>query len=203
MITLAGCCVATNMETDLGYTTPKDPELSERLPRLIRVGVFFLVYGILFEVSLIVVRYSRHKDMHDEFHALVMILVGLIGAGVDVWYIVEKRQNNLNGWLNITHLSLDVANILLFVFQIIMGTNTRSSMRSHTFNPSYYTKRSTHMFVGLLIWVIVKVKLFIMFYKIDQFEDLNYSLQSGYAAFIIVIIVVRLLLEIHIRSTCS
>lgn len=54
-----------------------------------RLLVYFFFYGIVFEISVLLVRYTRHYQTHDEYHMVSMILVGLVGTGLDVWFTFD------------------------------------------------------------------------------------------------------------------
>ena len=84
----------------------------------VRVVVFFLVYGVFFEVVLISVRYRRHIESHVEFHAFWMIISGIIGLGVDVWFTIDNLEKLFTTYLSIAMTCLNITYIILFAIQL-------------------------------------------------------------------------------------
>ena len=72
-------------------------------------------------------------------------------------------------------------------------------MTSNNFSPKLYSVRNTHMTIGMLIWLITKIKMLLMVHMIDGVWDLNYSFEIAYMVYIVFIILLRIVLECYIR----
>ena len=86
--------------------------------RFIRLGVYFILYGILLELSLLVARYQRHNDSHDENHGFLMVLVGIGALSMDLWYILANRDQLFDTKWDKLKLWFIVGVTVFFIIQI-------------------------------------------------------------------------------------
>lgn len=175
--------------------------------RIIRAAIFFFLYAILLEVSLFIVRYSRHYNYHDEYHALFMMIISLIGICIDAWVIIEREQYNFENYYSSINLLMSIINSILLVFQICrymlkkkdLGFATRFKMVSSTYSPNYYRTRTIHLITGMIIWLVVKIKIYVTLRQIDLEYYFRVSLQLIFACYVIMLIIARLFFELHIK----
>lgn len=81
--------------------------------RLIRLVVYLIFYGLVLEIALIVVRYQRHKESHDEIHGFLMLISIVAGVGMDIYYIIDVWSEGFKSLISKINLALGGA-ILIF-----------------------------------------------------------------------------------------
>ena len=127
-------------------------------------SLYFITYGVMLEISLMVTRYKRSNENHDEIHAAQMIQAFMIAFCTDIWYIIEEKGHWFKDIFYSSNFVCIVAinqNVLL---QILYGNKLRDKMRDEKSQSSkwYYQHRNVHMYSGYCLSALTKLRLLLV-----------------------------------------
>lgn len=91
--------------------------------RIVRLIFYFVLYGVVLEISLLIARYQRHHDTHDEYHGFLMFIVCVGGLGFDLWYILANLDNLFTGFWARMKVGFIIGVTLFFFIQICKPKN--------------------------------------------------------------------------------
>lgn len=80
--------------------------------------MYFVFYGIMMELGLLIARYKRHDSSHDESHAGLMVMSFVIALIADVWYVLANLDNLFTGFWNQLRFWFIVGVSALFFIQL-------------------------------------------------------------------------------------
>lgn len=73
-------------------------------------------------------------------------------------------------------------------------------MRVLEYEPKYYSRRSFHVTIGILLWIGTKAKLWLICKIEDEKEKISFDLDMAALIYFGVILIVRVVLEAFLKS---
>jgi hypothetical protein len=170
-LVLAFYVVSPTTCSEFGLVFGTEPELSTH--KVVYFGISLLTFGLLIDVSLILVLFAKFKKNYIKNHIFIALLIILLTLG----NIISFAFSNETFYKNDLVLAVDGFTVACFMLQMLLGYVVRIQMLEKTTFHHFYTKRRIHAFNGLLIYFVNKIKLFYLaFYVISALDSKLYYL---------------------------